>query len=70
MGLDLFFLACSLVHQCCILTLVDEESQLGMRAVWARCLLDLLSKMTTDFSEIFAQLMIVKVQLCIYYGFR
>lgn len=32
----------------------------GMRAVWARCLLALLSRTTTDFNEIFVQSMNVK----------
>lgn len=40
-----------------------------MRAVWTRCLLALLSKMTINFNEIFVQLMNVKCNSVFYYGF-
>lgn len=41
-----------------------------MRAVWARCLLALLSRTTTDFNEIFVQSMNVKCNAVFYYGFH
>lgn len=60
----------SLVHQCCILTLVHEESQLGLLAVWARCLLALLSKVPADFKDIFPQSVNVKCNSAFYCGFH